>query len=476
MICRIRILSVMLLMSGVIWAHQIKVPESVSSIQRAVDQASEGDTVLVSPGHYVENIHISGKSIVLASHYIFDQNPESILQTILDGSQPAHADSGSVITISDQSSARVLGFTLTEGTGAVWEDWELGHLYREGGGVFVVDANPVIEHNYIHHNVAIDTDGMMSAGGGGIACEYAEAQISNNVIKYNQARYGAGVVVSYSDAAIYNNIIALNVGGQDFGGAGLWFYKVVNVNLINNTIVANQAVHEGANLGYGAGTGGAFLIWSGYYTIMNNIIWDNTQTLGLFPVEMIVSADAGFSYNNIQDNYALDPKNRNISIDPQFADSTYMLASESPCIDAGHAGEIYQDPEGTGEVEYPSQGTRVNDLGAYGGPDRSTLLGVPETTSHVASFPLLSDFVLYPNYPNPFNPVTEIPFEISKTSLVQLNVYDIRGRLVATLIHGVLKSGTHCAVFSASGLASGLYIAHLNVDGEIKQQQMLLIQ
>lgn len=94
------------------------------------------------------------------------------------------------------------------------------------------------------------------------------------------------------------------------------------------------------------------------------------------------------------------------------------------------------------------------------------ILDVPERVS------------LSQNYPNPFNPTTNIRFELPADQQVTLQVYDITGRVVATMIHNqFMNSGTHTISFDASRLASGIYIYRLQLgDGQSLTRKMTLIK
>ncbi|MBD3383838.1 T9SS type A sorting domain-containing protein [candidate division KSB1 bacterium] len=70
-------------------------------------------------------------------------------------------------------------------------------------------------------------------------------------------------------------------------------------------------------------------------------------------------------------------------------------------------------------------------------------------------------FALLPNYPNPFNPVTVISYQLSSPARVDITVHDIRGRQVAVLAQGHLEIGFHKTIFDASGLAAGVYFIRL---------------
>ncbi len=85
-------------------------------------------------------------------------------------------------------------------------------------------------------------------------------------------------------------------------------------------------------------------------------------------------------------------------------------------------------------------------------------------------------FLLGANFPNPFNPSTQIPFVLSEAGNARLAVYDVLGREVALLTDGLLAVGSHVATFDASGLPSGVYMARLGVAGQVQIQTMLLIK
>jgi hypothetical protein len=77
-----------------------------------------------------------------------------------------------------------------------------------------------------------------------------------------------------------------------------------------------------------------------------------------------------------------------------------------------------------------------------------------------------SGIALLANYPNPFNPVTQIPFELPGQSRVHLAVYDVLGRQVAVLADRVYASGRHEVSLDASGLSSGVYVVRMTATPE----------
>jgi len=83
---------------------------------------------------------------------------------------------------------------------------------------------------------------------------------------------------------------------------------------------------------------------------------------------------------------------------------------------------------------------------------------------------------LLQNHPNPFNPSTEITFELPKDSNVQLNVFNLMGQQVATIVQNHLKAGIHTVNFNASQLPSGVYFTRLEADGYNATIKMSLLK
>ncbi len=89
---------------------------------------------------------------------------------------------------------------------------------------------------------------------------------------------------------------------------------------------------------------------------------------------------------------------------------------------------------------------------------------------------IATDFYLYDNYPNPFNPSTTIKYLIPETSFVTLKIFDVLGNEVETLVNEIKSQGTYQTTFDASQLSSGLYTYVLSSGNFIQSKKMLLVK
>jgi len=89
---------------------------------------------------------------------------------------------------------------------------------------------------------------------------------------------------------------------------------------------------------------------------------------------------------------------------------------------------------------------------------------------------LPTDYSLSQNYPNPFNPSTVIQFTLPTAGHVTLNVYNVLGQRVASLVDGHLRAGVHQYEFDASGQTSGVYFYRLTHEAGSSTQKMILMK
>ncbi len=91
--------------------------------------------------------------------------------------------------------------------------------------------------------------------------------------------------------------------------------------------------------------------------------------------------------------------------------------------------------------------------------------------------PLLPDEItLLPNFPNPFNPTTQIRFSLPAAGKVQLAVYNLRGEAVQTLVNSWMSAGWHNVSFNGSDLPSGIYIYRLQSNKQVNSGKMILLK
>lgn len=334
-----------LLFAGWAPATVYHVPDDFATIQGAINASVDGDTIVVRPGTYVENIDIN-RDITVES----ELGPTV---TIIDGNQ-----SGSVVVIIGNPGTSVVldGFTITNGTGT---DLDPDPFLNDhfGGGIVCIDSFPTMSNNIIAENIAWDPAGYGYGYGGGIYCEASPAVITDNIIRHNVAGdiaagsfgYGGGIYcVGSSDITIHGNTVSENLSGDDGAGIACWYTDGEMINnivvgnisstcaggidiwgsdpvLTNNTVAHNLATGTGAQ-------GGGLRNVSSMPTVTNCIFWDN------FAQTDPEICDPGFAspinYCDIMGGWPTGLGN--FSASPGFVgNGDYHLTWNSPCKNVG---------------------------------------------------------------------------------------------------------------------------------------------
>jgi serine protease len=291
------------LFAGAVPAATIHVPADQPTIQQAIDVASTGDLILVSPGTFFENIDYHGKAISIRS-------VRGPTQTIIDGSSV-----GAVVTFQtgEGLQSALTGFTIQHGSASF------------GAGVTLTFASATITRNVFRNNA-------QGAGGFGAAIggNGSSPVIERNIFQANtcDTQFLSGVVsfVNSSSPLIINNIFLRN----PCRAINMTLPEGKQPEVANNTIVQNsvgvrvdarvrtstQLYANNIIVANDVGLQVEFLNPGNEPTWMNNLVFNNTT-----------------NYSGIADQTGL---NGNISVDPQFVSRrNFQLMATSSAIDAG---------------------------------------------------------------------------------------------------------------------------------------------
>jgi len=458
----------------------INIPADWPTIQQGIDASTGGDTVLVQPGTYHENLNFNGHNLVLGSLFLTTGDTSYIEQTVIDGDSAA-----TVVTFEsgENNSAIIAGFVIQNGFAE-----SLG-----GGGITCVYSSPTISYNHIRGNTTIGSI-MIDGTGGGIYCSYSDAIISHNTISGNLALglwtwgLGGGIYCWTSNPEISDNYIYENHAGGEFGmGGGISLLNSSPI-IIKNVIVSNSALHWGGGIYcFESGPiilnntlsdnscwqgGGIYCEFSSDPIISNTICWADSAEDDL-EIWADTSSGPTITYCDIQGT--LWPGVGNINTDPLLRDTAngdFHLMSiacgdpyDSPCIDAGDPNIL----DSLLDCSWGLGGLR-SDMGAYGGGD-SVSVGILE---NLPSLP--GQFMLLQNYPNPFNARTTISFVLPEAGEVQLTIYDLLGRRIEVLEDGYMQAGTHAVTWDASDISSGVYFYRLQAGDRVETKRMVLLK
>jgi parallel beta-helix repeat protein len=269
------------------------------------------------------------------------------------------------------------------------------------------------------------------------------AVIRNNIVK----GFRSGVEIDYSSkAVIYNNTFVENTAGIVVNGMPVETYIYNNI-FYKNTMTSID------------------LDYSTSFADTSNLAYvdNNLYTEGKFILN-------SWGHKNI-----VNQGTNNFLADPGFQNGTeYYLKSTSAAIDRGTTviksfskvfpvlDSVFTIPATITIEQYSG---KAPDLGAkeYG------------NTSGIANkINSVSEYSLGHNYPNPFNPVTTIGYSIPKASYVELNVYDMLGREVTSLLRKEQAAGEYKVQFDGSSLPSGIYIYSIQA-GHFRDSKKLVL-
>ena len=220
-------LFILLILLSALFATILNVPGDLTSIQMGIDASVDGDTVLVQPGTYVENINFNGHNITLGSLFIMTGDTSFISQTIIDGDQL-----GNTLTIANGESNQLMiaGLSITNGNS------------NNGGGIYLHQTSPVFDHMKIFGNNAQISGGGVGAYGGG---QILTPIFNNTEIYGNYAQSNGGGV--HFDNAVNATFFQTNISNNNClgSGGGMYVSTFSNTTVTNSTIQNNQAASGG---------------------------------------------------------------------------------------------------------------------------------------------------------------------------------------------------------------------------------------
>jgi hypothetical protein len=285
----------------------------------------------------------------------------------------------------------------------------------------------------------------------------------------------SNVVIFNQDPGVWLNYLNITGGSADFGG-GI-YCRESNPQLFRVTIYGNSATYGGgiyASLNSkpsllnstisenSVDEGGAIYSSGSTPILINSILWENTPQEIFFESSLDTSLIV-IAYSDIKDslggivtnnNGSVEWLEGNIDQDPMFfnpfeGDFTFSDKA-SPCIDTGLHDQYLYYNQGRDSVLIPEISVRGErpDMGAYEYP---IVNGLADRNRSIKSF------ALFQNYPNPFNPNTKIKFNVPVQEKVKIEIFNLLGQKIITLVDKTYPAGQHEIEFRGETFSSGLY-------------------
>ena len=280
--------------------------------------------------------------------------------------------------------------------------------------------------------------------------------------------------VTINNCLFYDNV---NVGGK----STIYAKSLINgmVYFTNNTVVDNQC-------SYG-------IEFKGNIDFKNNILHNDTYNeilLNIIGPGVYSTIDVSYSnidgginaIHNVYGSNTINWLEGNIDEDPLFfpfsIDDPYQLTEFSPCIDTG-------TPDTTGLFLPPwdilhnqrvwdgdGDGIAIIDMGCYEFGAES-YVGIINEQLPVTDYQLT-------NYPNPFNPETKIVFDLLESGQIKLEIYNIKGQRVKTLLDCYMSSGRSEMLWNSKDdngkrVSSGVYLYKLEVNNKTEETKKMLL-
>ena len=270
----------------------IHVPSDISTIQAAIDAAKNGDTILVAPGTYTENIDFKGKAITVTTgaKAFADAAP-----VVISGS-----GDGPVVTFgTHESAAAVLnGFTIQDGHASISSG-------VNGGGIFISDASPTITNNIVANNIGCGIYIVNAASpliqGNDIKGNHGPGTTNESRCNSSYGAFGQGTGIAIAQAGkvqLVGNIIEDNViseesvTGSPPCGAGVAISQGLEVSLRNNIIRNNHSACDPGLYQPGYSPAATLLL-------IQNLFYGNTSLSHVSPNQLLVGGTPSAPYASL---------------------------------------------------------------------------------------------------------------------------------------------------------------------------------
>lgn len=496
-----------------------------ATIQHTVNYATNGDTIVILEGIYHEDVAVNNRELTIGSLFMFSPGNESEIEnTVLDG------DSAHRLFRIHRSHVTLVGLTMKNGYAENWGGAIVigdnsnvtikhsvirnNHAGQGGGGVHSNRSRLKMEYVQIIENFAPNAGGVNAGStendvtaeiildhclfklntandgvGGGAHIGWGQAlvnvkqskfienhaegygglRIDNDfsvdscLFMYNIADYSAagcgianGAIGTINHSLFAHNTV--NPAGEEHnaGALSVWENSIVNVE--HSTFVANTA-HVGGGLSAGYG---------GHASINSTIFYNNAPNQISLNLYQDHCGSLEINYSLIQEGQAavhLDSSSceltwgdANIDADPFFCvpdSNLFTLAENSPCVGNGING---------------------TNIGAFGVGCDSVTVGIVDAVG------LPQNYSLHQNFPNPFNPLTSIKFDLPDNGWVTLEIYNLLGQKMKTLIDRELNAGYHAVAWNGKNdhglrVSAGVYLYRIKTSsGFIQVRKMALLK
>ncbi|MFQ5651251.1 MAG: penicillin acylase family protein [bacterium] len=199
----------------------------------------------------------------------------------------------------------------------------------------------------------------------------------------------------------------------------------------------------------------------------DNVPWHGQTrlTTRVNDMETFVGPIGAFTYDNLEDvprqinDHGTYQQAIELTAD-NIIDENIIPPGQSGFIDLSGVVSVHFDDQWPLHVNWQFKDMLFGDF--------PTEVQTPET--------LPASFALRQNYPNPFNPTTTISYDLPKSTRVRLQIYNIQGQVVKTLVDEFQKAGSHQIRWEASGLSSGIYVYKLTASGFLEVRKSILVK